>query len=175
MWRSKLVTSAEEVTRKLRNMDRVHEQSEVLEIIKIFSQKMVDIGYDSQSRKEVLKSGVRKHPRDLARAIREGTSIYRTRGEMNKKKEWLSLLNKPLFRRMRGGALLKLEKEGTERTVARDKMRSKPKEEKLDVKRSEDNQTRKVKLIECVVYIPTANFSYHINTSGGHLYFPISK
>ena len=34
---------------------------------------------------------------------------------MNKKKEWLSLINKPWFRRMRGGEQLKLEKEGLEK------------------------------------------------------------
>ena len=41
---------------------------------------------------------------------------------MNKKKEWLSLVNKPWFRRMRGGTQLKLEKEGVDRREARTKV-----------------------------------------------------
>ena len=42
-WRSKLVTLAEEVTRRLRNMDRVHERTEILEVLKRFSKKTCHI------------------------------------------------------------------------------------------------------------------------------------
>ena len=38
---------------------------------------------------------------------------------MNEEKELKSLINKPWFRRMRGGTQLRMEKEGMERLVAR--------------------------------------------------------
>ena len=42
---------------------------------------------------------------------------------MNEKKELKTLVNRPLFCTMRGGAQLKLVKEGTEKEVARAKVK----------------------------------------------------
>ena len=81
------MTLPQEVRRRLRNMDRVHDQSEVLEVLKRFSQKILDNGCDPSSRKEILTSGIRKHYRDLAYAAKEGTSLYWTRSEINLNKD----------------------------------------------------------------------------------------
>ena len=74
------------------------------------------------SRQEILKSGLRKTYRDLAQARRDGVSIYRTRQQMDKMKELKTLLNKPWFRRMRGGSQAKLVKEGESKADAKTKV-----------------------------------------------------
>ena len=70
---------------------------EVEEILTQFCQKLTDCGYDGLRREEIIKSGVRKDYRGLAKAMREDTSIYQMREEMREKKEMLILLNKPWF------------------------------------------------------------------------------
>ena len=91
---------------------------------------LADSGYDAASRQEILRSGIRKHYRDLAKATKEGSSIYRTRVQMNKEKELKTLLDKPWFRRMRGGTKLRMMKEGTERMEARLKVGRSRKDQK---------------------------------------------
>ena len=68
-----------------------------MDTLRSFSQKLADSGYDAASRQEILRSGIRKHYRDLAKATKEGSSIYRTRVQMNKKRELKTLLDKPWF------------------------------------------------------------------------------
>ena len=63
-WRSKIVTLGEEVRRRLRNTDTGHSKEEVLGILKKFSQKMIDSGYDLGSRQEILKSGIQEQGTD---------------------------------------------------------------------------------------------------------------
>ena len=53
-WRSKLVTLGEEVRRRLRNMDAIHSNTQILEILRVFLQKLVDSGYDLTSRQEII-------------------------------------------------------------------------------------------------------------------------
>ena len=103
-WRSKLVTLGEKVRRRLRNTDSSHTQSQVLAILRTFSQKLIDGGYDATARQEILKSGIRKSYRELAQARKEGRSLYRSRKEMNQTKEVKSLINKQWFRKSRGGS-----------------------------------------------------------------------
>ena len=121
-------------------------------ILDKFSQKLVDSGYDLGTRQEILKSGLRKSYRELAQARREGASRYRTRQQMNESKDVKNILNKPWFRRMRGGIQTKLLKEGETKDSARNKIR------KVEVSRNQggEGQERgkdcqgKVKEVECV-------------------------
>lgn len=122
IWRAMLVTLGEEVRRRLRNTDTAHTDSQLLKILKRFSQMLIDSGYDLTSRQEILKSGIRKLYREMAQAMREGNSIYRTRTQMNQKKEIKTLLNKPWFRRIRRGSQLKLVKEGEDKEITRAKV-----------------------------------------------------
>ena len=108
----------------MRNTDGKHSKEEVLLILDKFSQKLVDSGYDLGTREDILKSGLRKGYRELAQARREGASRYRTRQQMNESKEVKSILNKPWFWRMRGGAQTKLVKEGETKDTARNKVRN---------------------------------------------------
>ena len=114
-----MVTLGEEVRRRLRNTDRLHFETELVSILTTISQKLIDSQYDTLSRQEVLKSGVRKYFRELASAVKVGRSLYRTRKEMDGKKEILSLINKLWFRRIRGGNQARLMKEGLEKDEAR--------------------------------------------------------
>ena len=107
----------------MRNTDRYHSRKEILDIIRKFSQKMTDSGYDTSSRQEILRSGLRKSYRDLALAKREGVSVNRTRQQMDKKREVKSLLDRPWFRRKRGGTQTRLIKEGETKDGARIKVR----------------------------------------------------
>ena len=60
----------------MRNTDRRHSTEEVLEILRKFSQKLVDSGYDRGTRQEIVQSAIRKHYRELQSARDKGGSIY---------------------------------------------------------------------------------------------------
>ena len=140
----------------MRNCDRLHTVMEVLEVLKIFSQKMIDSGYDGSSRQEVLKSGLRKYFRELAKATAEGHSIYRSRQEMDRKKEVKDLVSRPWFRRMRGGAQLRMVKEGEDKEVARARISQDKERGGEDGKRDTAPKPRMVKEVECVVFVTAA-------------------
>ena len=90
-----MVSLGEEVRRRLRNTDQPHSRTQVLEILRNFSQKLLDSDYDMASRQEILKSGVRKFYSEPDKATREGTSLYRTQTQMYEKKEIKALSNRP--------------------------------------------------------------------------------
>ena len=148
----------EEVRRRMRNTDRYHTRTEILDILRKFSQKMTDSGYDVSSRQEILRSGLRKTYRDLAQAKREGVSVYRTRQQMNKKREIKNLLDRPWFRRKRGGTQTRLIKEGETKDGARTKVKKyvecKGKEAPGKSGSSEKPVQGKVREMECVVFVP---------------------
>ena len=78
-------------------MDRLHSLMETMEIMKKFLQKLADSDYDISTREEIIKAGIRKFYQDLARARREGRSIYRSCKEMDEVKTINALVNKPWF------------------------------------------------------------------------------
>ena len=96
----------------MKNMDNLHTETEKLEVIGKFLQKMSDSGYDPGTRAEVLKSALRKFYRQVMEAEREGRSIYCSREEIDRSKAASALLNRPWFKQKRGGAKIKAEKEG---------------------------------------------------------------
>ena len=115
---------------------------------------MVDSGYDTPSREDVFKSGVRKFFRDKARAWREGKSIYRSREEMNKAKEAKTLANKAWLTSKRGGAEEHKRKEGLPVTGGRGKggVGDEPGKDGL---LPEDREIKgKISEVESVIFVP---------------------
>ena len=64
------------------NTDSAHTDEEVTEIMKIFFKKMVDSGYGTSTREEVIKSGLRNYYRKVEGATKEGRSVYRSSAQM---------------------------------------------------------------------------------------------
>ena len=52
-----------------------------------FIHKLIDSGYDQSTREKIIKAGIRKYYRGLAKAVREGFSFYRSRQEMMKSRQ----------------------------------------------------------------------------------------
>ena len=63
--KSKIVTLAEEVKRRMSNMDRKHSKEERIEELKKFSQKMCDLAYTRENREEIFKAGLKRYYRLL--------------------------------------------------------------------------------------------------------------
>ena len=55
-WRSKIITLAEEMRRRLLHMDTRHSRQEQMEVMKDFLQKLCDSGYSHPTRMEIVKS-----------------------------------------------------------------------------------------------------------------------
>ena len=55
----------------MRNTDRDHTREELIDILTKFAQKLVDSRHNVSSREDILKAGLRKHYRDIDRAVRE--------------------------------------------------------------------------------------------------------
>ena len=81
-WKSKIVTLAEEMRRRLRNLDELHTEEEIIEVARKFTQKLTDSGYDERTRMEILKSAVTKHLRQVDNWKRGGPALYRSSEEM---------------------------------------------------------------------------------------------
>ena len=92
---------AEELRRRFRNMDSWHSTQEKRDTFRAFLQKISDSGYNLSTRKEVVKSAVRKHHQDLQTESDQGRPIYRTREEINKSKEAAKLINRPCVKEFR--------------------------------------------------------------------------
>ena len=64
-WKAKIVTLAEEMRRKLRNLDEYHLEEEIEEVASIYAREMVDPGYSQKTRMEILKSAFIKNLRQV--------------------------------------------------------------------------------------------------------------
>ena len=99
----KLITLAEELRRRLLNMDRSHTWEEQRQVIDDFLQKMCDSGYGESTRMEVIKSAITKYHRQLMEQDSGGRRIYRSAEEMASGRRLKGLLNQTWFRSKRGG------------------------------------------------------------------------
>ena len=104
--RQKIVTLSEEIKRRMLNMDPVHTKEERLQIILKFSQKMVDSGYVSDTRKEILISGITRYYRLVLQDIAGKRNLYRSTEELKAGREKKSLLVRTWFKTQRGGTSL---------------------------------------------------------------------
>ena len=101
--RSKIITLAEEVKRRLLNMDRSHGKEERKQEIKKFSQKMVDSAYGKETRKEIITSGVKRYFRLVLQELAGVRKVYRSREDMKEGRRLKSLWNRTWFKSRRGG------------------------------------------------------------------------
>ena len=109
--RSKIVTLAEELRRRLRNTDRAHKKEDLVVILEKFIGKMANSGYNVSSRREVIKSGVTKYYRELRDWRTGGKSLYRTQDQMGRDRRYKGLEKMTWFRSKRGGRQVTTEKD----------------------------------------------------------------
>ena len=110
-WRAKIVTLGEEVKRRLMNSDRQHTEEERAAILRTFLVKMANSGYGPPTRKEVLKSGIRKYFRKLFTEQTGGPRLYRTDQEMKEGRRFKFMLTKTWYKPKRGGRVAREKKE----------------------------------------------------------------
>ena len=80
--RSEIITLAEEVKRRLANMDRSHGKEERKEELRRFSQKMVDSAYGKDTRHEIIRSGDKRYYRLIVQELAGVRKLYRSREDM---------------------------------------------------------------------------------------------
>ena len=97
-WKAKVVTLSEEVKRRLMNMDLYHSEAERVEVLTTFLGKMANSQYGPPTRKEVLKSGIRRYYRKVYAQETGGPKLYRTKEELERGRRFKELLNKHWFR-----------------------------------------------------------------------------
>ena len=102
--RSKIITLAKEVKRRLINMDRTHGKKERKEELKKFSQKMVDSAYGKETRKEILTSGIKRYYRLILQELAGMRKLYRSRDDMKEGRRLKSLWSRTWFKSRRGGS-----------------------------------------------------------------------
>ena len=81
-WKAKITTLAEELRRRLTNMDELHTEEEMEKEVERFVQKLTDSGYLRRHRKEIIRSGCINFCRRQIQDRTGGKRLYRTEGEM---------------------------------------------------------------------------------------------
>ena len=147
--KSKIITLAEEVKRRLLNMDRSHGKEERIQELKRFSQKMVDSAYGKDTRKEVITSGIKRYSRLVLQELAGVRKVYRSREEMKEGRRLKSLWNRTWYKSRRGGT--KVSADLDHPTLER-----KGKGRGVDVTTSGEKQTKeeKIKVVETPIFIP---------------------
>ena len=62
-WRNKIITLAEEVQRRMMNMDRAHTPVARAKMIQDLIQKMSNSEYNAKARREIVVSGLKRYYR----------------------------------------------------------------------------------------------------------------
>ena len=101
--RQKIVTLAEEVRRRMMNMDRQSTKKERLEVLRKFSQKLEDSSYSKDVRQEILKSGLTRYYRLVLQEVAGGRKLYRSAQEMKDGRSLKLHRAKSWFKSRRGG------------------------------------------------------------------------
>ena len=109
-WKAKLVTLSEEVKRRLMNMDLFHTEQERVEVLATFLKKMANSQYGPPTRKEVLKSGIRRYFRKVHAQETGGPKLYRTKEELEKGRKFKEHLSKRWYKTRRCGKAAVVEK-----------------------------------------------------------------
>ena len=112
--RQKIIILAEEVKRRLLNMDPAHTQEQRLEVLLKFSQKVSDSGYLKEVRKEILYSGITRYYRMVLLELAGGRKLYRSAQEMKESREMKPLKSKAWFKSQRGGSKVSSSKDHPE-------------------------------------------------------------
>ena len=115
--RQKIVTLAEEIKRRMLNMDPLHSKEERIEIILKFSQKMVDSMYVPETRREILTSGITRYYRLVLQELAGKRSLYMSTEELKGGRERKSLMAKTWYKTQRGGCRVSQEKNFPEARV----------------------------------------------------------
>ena len=104
-WRSKLVTMAMEVFRRLRNTSRQLSLEAKVDLMDVFTVKMRRSGYGTQTIEGVLRSGQQHYYRKLRADLQGGPALNRRddKDEMGSRRTKMSAAQ-GWFRRKRGGA-----------------------------------------------------------------------
>ena len=102
--RQKIVVLAEEVKRRLLNMDPAHTQDQRLEVQLKFSQKIADSGYQKEVRKEILYFGITRYFRLVLLELSGGRKLYRSGKEMKESRDLKALKCRVWFKSQRGGS-----------------------------------------------------------------------
>ena len=108
--RQKIVPLAEEIKRRMLNMDPLHSKEERIEIILKFSQKMVDSMYVPETRREILTSGITRYYRLVLQELAGKRSLYMSTEELKGGRERKSLMVKTWYKTQRGGCRVSQEK-----------------------------------------------------------------
>ena len=81
-WKAKITTLAEELRRRLTNMDKLHNEEEMEAVVGKFLQKLTDSGYKNSHRKEIIRSGCINFCRRQIEDRTGGKKLYRTETQM---------------------------------------------------------------------------------------------
>ena len=167
--RQKIVTLAEEIKRRMLNMDTEHTKEERLTVIRKFIQKMVDSSYTTETRREILASGITRYYRLVLQDMAGKRNLYRTSEEMKGGRERKSLIVKTWFKTQRGGSRVSEDKDFPEaRGLNLSETRKKPEtgtgskegqSRESRAERTEEGKTgetdgRMVRVVETPVFIP---------------------
>ena len=110
-WRIKITTLANDTMRHMSNTDRFATVEERVAILEKFTTKMVDSGYDSKTRKEILQAGLKDYYRKVKKDITGTARLHRTAEEMKGHRSLKALQSKTWFGRRRGGQAQRQKKD----------------------------------------------------------------
>ena len=109
--RQKIVVLAEEAKRRLYNQDRQHSPEDRMKDLQHFTQKLIDSDYGKETRREILKAGVKRFYRLLLQEAAGGRAVYRSLEDMLPQRRIKQLKTKTWFQPARGGSKISTSKD----------------------------------------------------------------
>ena len=94
---------AEELGRRLVNMDPYHTEEERTAVVEDYLPKLADSGYNQDHRQEILRSGCKKFCMRQIEDITGGKLIYRREAKMKASRKSNKFNNQYCFKSPRGG------------------------------------------------------------------------
>ena len=110
-WRNKIVTLAEELRRRYRNMGRYHSKEDTLNVVRPFLTKMATSVYNKAASWEIVKSATVNFFREVAEVETGRRPLYRSREDMAKARVFKAMKATNWFKARRGGRDVREQKD----------------------------------------------------------------
>ena len=92
-------------------MDEEHTKEEKEGVVRKFIQKLIDSGYTSNQRREIIRSGCTRFCRRQIEELTGGRQLYRSEGEMKSARKAKKFRNQYWFKSSRGGSQITAKKD----------------------------------------------------------------
>ena len=130
--------------RRLTNMDRRHSIEERTNELTKYIKKLKDSEYDTSTREEILRSGIRNYYRKVIAGETGGPGLYRDRRQMDKDRKYKGMTVKNWYKPKRGGQKIAADKDSPWEIGQKWRIQGRTNRERMREERREREEERRM-------------------------------